>query len=83
MVLFLGGINPIFLFNLDWNQGFAIGNGLTNPEIQYGAYGDYALQMKLISESDHESLKQDYVECQNITKKCSNFNKKLFLLYFR
>ncbi|KAL9811187.1 Serine carboxypeptidase-like 47 [Arabidopsis thaliana] len=52
-------------------KGFAIGNGLTNPEIQYGAYGDYALQMKLISESDHESLKQDYVECQNITKKCS------------
>ncbi|EFH48286.1 hypothetical protein ARALYDRAFT_489152 [Arabidopsis lyrata subsp. lyrata] len=52
-------------------KGFAIGNGLTNPEIQYGAYGDYALQMKLISESDHESIKQDYVECQNLTKKCN------------
>ncbi|VVB16784.1 unnamed protein product [Arabis nemorensis] len=52
-------------------KGFAIGNGLTNPEIQYGAYGDYALQMKLISKSDHESLKQDYAECQNSTKTCN------------
>ncbi|ESQ42260.1 hypothetical protein EUTSA_v10015901mg [Eutrema salsugineum] len=52
-------------------KGFAIGNGLTNSEIQYGAYGDYALEMKLISESDHESLKQDYVECQGFTKKCN------------
>ncbi|KAG7556158.1 Peptidase S10 serine carboxypeptidase [Arabidopsis suecica] len=52
-------------------KGFAIGNGLTNPEIQYGAYGDYALEMKLISESDHESLKQDYVKCQSATKKCN------------
>ncbi|CAA7027746.1 unnamed protein product [Microthlaspi erraticum] len=52
-------------------KGFAIGNGLTNPEIQYGAYGDYALEMKLISESDHESLKKDYVGCQNITKQCN------------
>ncbi|CAF2120813.1 serine carboxypeptidase-like 47 isoform X2 [Brassica rapa] len=52
-------------------KGFAIGNGLTNPEIQYGAYGDYALEMKLISESDHESLKQDYVFCQSSIKKCN------------
>ncbi|KAJ0961022.1 hypothetical protein J5N97_000995 [Dioscorea zingiberensis] len=27
----------------DFLQGFAIGNGLTNPEIQYKAYTDYAL----------------------------------------
>ncbi|KAL1213364.1 Serine carboxypeptidase-like 47 [Cardamine amara subsp. amara] len=52
-------------------KGFAIGNGLTNPEIQYAAYGDYALDMKIISESDHESLKQDYVECQSFIKKCN------------
>ncbi|KAJ0238809.1 Serine carboxypeptidase-like 47 [Hirschfeldia incana] len=52
-------------------KGFAIGNGLTNPEIQYGAYGDYALEMKLISESDHEILKQDYVDCQSDAKQCN------------
>ncbi|KAF3658039.1 Serine carboxypeptidase 3 [Capsicum annuum] len=27
-------------------KGFAIGNGLTNPEIQYKAYTDYALDMR-------------------------------------
>ncbi|CAN8252620.1 unnamed protein product [Cochlearia groenlandica] len=52
-------------------KGFAIGNGLTNPEIQYGAYGDYALEMKLISKSDHESLKQEYIDCQSSAKQCN------------
>ena len=28
-------------------KGFSIGNGLTNPEIQYKAYTDYALEMGL------------------------------------
>ncbi|CAH2072119.1 unnamed protein product [Thlaspi arvense] len=52
-------------------KGFAIGNGLTNPEIQYAAYADYALEMKLISKSDHEVLKQDYVDCQRFIEKCN------------
>lgn len=56
------------------NQGIAIGNGFTNPEIQYGAYGDYALEMKLISQSDHESLNQVYVNCQSSIRKCSNLD---------
>ncbi|KAG2299917.1 hypothetical protein Bca4012_011480 [Brassica carinata] len=51
--------------------GIAIGNGLTNPEIQYGAYGDYALEMKLISQTDHESLSQVYVNCQSSIRKCN------------
>ncbi|CAF1698274.1 unnamed protein product [Brassica napus] len=52
-------------------KGVAIGNGLTNPEIQYGAYADYALEMKLISQSVHESLKQDYVDCQSSIRICN------------
>lgn len=48
----------------------AIGNGLVNSEIQFGAYGDYALEMKLITEADHESLKQDYLACQTSMKIC-------------
>ncbi|XP_048608128.1 serine carboxypeptidase-like 47 isoform X1 [Brassica napus] len=56
-------------------KGVAIGNGLTNPEIQYGAYADYALEMKLISQSVHESLKQDYVDCQSSIRICSNLYK--------
>ena len=30
-------------------KGFAIGNGLTDPGIQYGGYSDYALRNGLIS----------------------------------
>ncbi|KAF8102319.1 hypothetical protein N665_0198s0032 [Sinapis alba] len=51
--------------------GIAIGNGLTNPEIQYGAHGDYALEMKLISQSGHESLNQVYINCQSAIRKCN------------
>jgi carboxypeptidase C (cathepsin A) len=31
-------------------KGVAIGNGLTKPSVQYGAYADYALQEGLISQ---------------------------------
>lgn len=31
-------------------RGVAIGNGLTKPSVQYGAYADYALQEGLISQ---------------------------------
>ncbi|CAA0832605.1 Serine carboxypeptidase-like 48 [Striga hermonthica] len=51
-------------------KGFAIGNGLTNPEIQYGAYTDYALHMKLITKSDHDSMNQSVLECQQAIKLC-------------
>lgn len=33
-------------------QGFAIGNGLTDPAIQYGAYADFSLENGLIDEVD-------------------------------
>lgn len=32
-------------------KGVAIGNGMTNPAVQFPAYADFALQNKLISES--------------------------------
>jgi serine carboxypeptidase-like clade 4 len=40
----LGEGNPINL------KGVAIGNGLTQPAVQFGAYADYALQENLISQ---------------------------------
>ncbi|KAL0709921.1 hypothetical protein Bca4012_016899 [Brassica carinata] len=58
-------------------KGLAIGNGMTNPEIQYGAYADYALEMKLISQSIHESLNQVYVDCQSSIRICKNVRKAL------
>ncbi|CAA0832608.1 Serine carboxypeptidase-like 48 [Striga hermonthica] len=51
-------------------KGFAIGNGLTNPEIQYGAYADYALNMSLITKSDYDSMTQSVFECQEEIKLC-------------
>lgn len=61
------------------HQGFAIGNGLTNPEIQYAAYADYALDMKLISQSDHDNLNRDYESCQQSIKECSKYLSSSFL----
>ncbi|KAJ0084037.1 hypothetical protein Patl1_30591 [Pistacia atlantica] len=51
-------------------KGFAIGNGLTNPEIQYKAYPDYALNMRLINQSDYESLLKVIPTCEKAIKTC-------------
>ncbi|CAL1366909.1 unnamed protein product [Linum trigynum] len=52
-------------------KGFAIGNGLTDPEIQYKAYPDYALAAKLISKSDHDSITSNLVPpCQSAISAC-------------
>ncbi|XP_078178376.1 serine carboxypeptidase-like [Carex rostrata] len=54
-------------------KGFAIGNGLTDPEIQYNAYTDYALEMKLIQQSDYDDINTIYPECQKAIKSCETF----------
>ncbi|PIN07301.1 Serine carboxypeptidases (lysosomal cathepsin A) [Handroanthus impetiginosus] len=51
-------------------KGLAIGNGLTNPEIQYTAYTDYAINMKLITQSDYNSMKKSVSLCQQAIKLC-------------
>ncbi len=51
-------------------QGFAIGNGLTRPDIQYEAYADYALNMNLITETDHARLSKVYPACATSIKLC-------------
>lgn len=51
-------------------KGFAIGNGLTNPEIQYKAYTDYALDMKLIKQSDYKSMSKSVSQCEQAIKLC-------------
>lgn len=38
-------------------QGIAIGNGLTDPGIQYGAYADYAASKKLIGPSTRKAIR--------------------------
>lgn len=51
-------------------KGFAIGNGLTQPDIQYEAYGDYALEMNLITEEEHQKLGKLYLACAAALKFC-------------
>lgn len=53
-------------------KGFAIGNGLTDPGIQYQAYTDYALANHLISESDYNQISQRIPNCEQATKRCGN-----------
>ncbi|OMP02416.1 Peptidase S10, serine carboxypeptidase [Corchorus olitorius] len=51
-------------------KGFAIGNGLTNPEIQYQAYPDYALNTSLISQADYVSIKKQVPSCVQAIRNC-------------
>ncbi|KAL5763956.1 hypothetical protein ACOSQ2_016550 [Xanthoceras sorbifolium] len=53
-------------------KGFAIGNGLTDPEIQYKAYPDYALDMKLIKQSDYDSIQRVIPACEQAIKTCES-----------
>lgn len=60
-------------------QGFAIGNGLTDPAIQYGAYADYALEMGIISQRAHSSITKIYPLCQRGIELCGIW---LFLISY-
>lgn len=51
-------------------QGFAIGNGLTDPLVQYKAYTDYALDMGLIKESDYKNINRRLPGCELAIKLC-------------
>jgi len=46
-------------------QGFAIGNGLTNPSIQYRDYGQFSIDHKLISEDTFNEIQNTLVpQCE-------------------
>eukprot|EP00253_Pinus_taeda_P033117 PITA_33117 len=51
-------------------KGFAIGNGLTDPTIQYKAYTDYAFEMGLIREDDYNRINKIYPSCERSIKIC-------------
>jgi len=44
--------------------GFAIGNGLTDPAIQYGAYADYAAAKGLIGPKTRSAIRSIYPWCK-------------------
>lgn len=51
-------------------KGFAIGNGLTDPVIQYKAYTDYALDMGVIHETEYKRINKIYPACELAIKLC-------------
>ncbi|XP_050212458.1 serine carboxypeptidase-like [Mercurialis annua] len=51
-------------------KGFAIGNGLTDPSIQYKAYTDYALENDLIEQSDYQRINELMPSCDQAIKAC-------------
>ncbi|KAH0745360.1 hypothetical protein KY285_007017 [Solanum tuberosum] len=56
-------------------KGFAIGNGLTDPKIQYPAYTDYALDMGLISKSTHDRINKLIPVCEVAVNLCGTDGK--------
>ncbi|KAL5709893.1 Protein cbp3 [Ranunculus cassubicifolius] len=56
-------------------KGFAIGNGLTDPAIQYKAYADYALDMGIIKESQYKSINKMLPACELAIKLCGTNGK--------
>ncbi|CAK8576176.1 unnamed protein product [Lathyrus sativus] len=53
-------------------KGFAIGNGLTNPEIQYQAYTQFAVDNKLITKEDQANINKLIPNCVAATKNCES-----------
>lgn len=51
-------------------KGFAIGNGLTDPALQYKAYPDYALEMGLIKQADYNRIIKIVPICEMGIKLC-------------
>ncbi|XP_058734965.1 serine carboxypeptidase-like [Vicia villosa] len=53
-------------------KGIAIGNGLTNPRIQYQAYTQFAVDNKLITKEDQAEIDQLVPSCVDATKTCES-----------
>ncbi|CAL0334015.1 unnamed protein product [Lupinus luteus] len=51
-------------------KGFAIGNGLTNPGVQYLVYTDYAVDKGLITKEDQDNINLLIPDCERTTKSC-------------
>lgn len=62
-------------------QGFAIGNGLTDPAVQYKAYPDYALDMGIIKKSEHARISKIIPVCEMAIKLCGNVTFEIVLSF--
>lgn len=64
-------------------QGFAIGNGLTDPQIQYKAYTDYALDMGIIEKEDYDRINKVVPVCEMAIRLCGKLLVCLLFPFFR
>ncbi|KAI5059310.1 hypothetical protein GOP47_0025629 [Adiantum capillus-veneris] len=53
-------------------KGIAMGNGLTQPDIQYKAYSDYALQMGLIGDTAYKRIEKRFAVCKTSLNMCES-----------
>ncbi|XP_047180597.1 serine carboxypeptidase-like [Vigna umbellata] len=51
-------------------KGLAIGNGFTNPAIQYEAYPDFALQSRIITKAQYDIVRKSVPLCDRAIKNC-------------
>ena len=59
-------------------QGFAVGNGLTEPAIQYGGYADFLYENKLISEESKDAIDNHaYPRCKFLIERCKATTKAM------
>ena len=64
----------------NFEQGFAIGNGLTDPAIQYKAYTDYALDMGIIKQAEHDRINKIVPVCETAIKLCGNVISQFIII---
>ena len=61
--------------------GLAIGNGLTNPEVQYAYYPDMVYNnshhIKVVDESEYEAMKEVVPKCTELIHQCNSGNSPL------
>ncbi|KEH29968.1 serine carboxypeptidase-like protein [Medicago truncatula] len=53
-------------------KGFAIGNGLTNPAIQYQEYSQFAFDNKMITKQDQADINKLIPDCEVAIKTCES-----------
>ncbi|KAL6329334.1 hypothetical protein AAG906_017636 [Vitis piasezkii] len=61
-------------------KGFAIGNGFTNPQIQYKAYTGYALDMRIIEKSNYDRVNMVLSVCEMAIRLCGTFGTHYLFL---
>jgi len=58
-------------------KGLAIGNGLVDPETQYRAYPDFALQNGMISSGLHDKIHLAMPKCSKLIRECNSDASRL------